>query len=107
MPKVVSRKEISIPEAKQTLEKLESPNPFQVRTLEYVNAFSKIDPSKAPELTDRLIKEFELDRKDAIEVVNCMPASIEELRVFFSTGRKRLIVTAKLESLLKVLDEYR
>ena len=107
MPKIVDRKEITIPEAKQVLESLENPNPFQTRTLEYANKFSKIDPSKASELVERLVKEFEIEKKDAIEVVNSMPASTEELRVFFSTGRKRLIVTAKLENILKVLDEYR
>lgn len=107
MPKIVDRKEITVPEAKQILERLENPNPFQARTLEYANKFSKLGPSKASELVDRLVKEFEIERKDAIEVVNSMPASVEELRVFFSTGRKRLIVTAKLENILKVLDEYR
>ncbi len=107
MPKLVERKEITVPETKQILEKLENPNPFQARTLEYVNKFSKLDPAKASELVERLIKEFEIERRDAIEVVNSMPESVEELRVFFSTGRKRLVVTAKLENVLKVLDEYR
>ena len=107
MPKVMNRKEITLPEAKQVLDSLENPNPFQMRTSEYVNKFSKLDSVKASELVDRLINEFEIDRKDAIEVVNCMPGSIEELRTFFSTGRKRLIVTAKLESILKILDEHR
>lgn len=105
--KVVTKKEITIGEAKEILEKIENPNPFQVRTLEYVNKFSKGDPSKMAELVERLVKEFEIERKDAIEVANCMPTSIEELRAFFSTGKKRLIVAAQLEKLLKLLDEYR
>ncbi|MFH0748336.1 MAG: RNA polymerase Rpb4 [Candidatus Bathyarchaeota archaeon] len=105
--KMVSKKEITIAEAKEILEKIENPNPFQARTLEYANKFSKGDPKKVSELVEKLIKEFEIERKDAIEVVNCMPASIEELRAFFSTGRKRLVITMQLEKMLHLLDEYR
>jgi DNA-directed RNA polymerase subunit F len=36
-----------------------------------------------------------------------MPSSLEELRVFFSSGRKRLIATTQLEEMLKLLDKYR
>ena len=107
MPKIEERKEITIPEVKEILEKMEDLNPFQMRTLEYTNKFSKNTPFQAVELVDRLINEFEIERKDAIEVINCMPISVEELRSFFSTGRKRLIITVKLEDMLKILDEYR
>jgi len=107
MPKMVDRKEITVSEAKQILEKFENLNLFQTRALEYANKFSKIDPSKAAELVDKLVGEFEIERRDAIEVVNCMPTSVEELRAFFSIGRKRLIITAQLEKMLKILDEYR
>jgi len=103
----VNKKEITISEAKQILDKLENPNPFQIRTLEYVSKFAKIDPSKAVELVNKLVEEFEIERKDAIEVVNAMPSTLEELRAFFSTGRKRLIITTKLEKILKILNEYR
>ncbi len=105
--RIIEKKEITIAEAKQILEKLGNLNPFQARTLEYANKFAKVDPSKAEELISRLIKDFEIEKRDAIEVVNCMPASIEELRVFFSTGRKRLIITAQLEKMLELLNEYR
>lgn len=105
--KIVSKREITIAEAKQILEALENPNPFQVRTLEYANKFSKGDPSKAAELVEKLIKEFNIEKKDAIDVVNCMPTSVEELRAFFSTGKKRLIITAQLKKMLNFLDEYR
>ncbi len=105
--KIAERKEITIAEAKQILEKLDNPNPFQVRTLEYANKFAKVDPLKANELIEKLMKEFEIEKKDAIEVVNCMPTSTEELRAFFSTGRKRLIITTQLEKMLELLNQYR
>jgi len=105
--KMINRKAITIGEAKEILVKIENPNPFQVRTLEYVNKFSKGNPSKMDDLIERLVKDFEIERRDAIEIVNSMPTSIEELRVFFSTGKKRLVVSAQLEKMLKLLDEYK
>lgn len=107
MPKrIVGKKEITIPEAKALLDKIGNPSQFQIRTKEYVDKFSKADPVKAPELLEELLK-LKIERTDAIQVVNCMPSTIEELRVFFSTGRKRLVVTAQLEEMLKLIDKYR
>lgn len=107
MPKFVNKVEITIPEAKALLDKVQTPNQFQIRTIEYVNKFSKLDSEKAKELVETLIKQFEIEHVDAIQVVNCMPHSVEELRVFFSTGRKRLILTEQLERMLQLLDKYR
>lgn len=107
MPKrIVGKKEITIPEAKALLDKIENPSQFQIRTKGYVDKFSKADPAKAPELLEELLK-LKIERTDAIQVVNCMPSTVEELRVFFSTGRKRLVVTAQLEEMLKLIDKYR
>ena len=105
--RTVSRRLITIAEAKEILAKLEDPNPFQIRTLEYVNKFSKNNSTQAVDLVEKLVKEFDIERKDAIDVVNCMPSSVEELRTFFSTGKKRLIITAQLEKMLKILDKHR
>ena len=107
MPKrIVGRKEITISEAKALMDKIENPNQFQIRTKEYVDKFSKVDPVKAPELLEELLK-LKIERTDAIQVANCMPSTVEELRVFFSTGRKRLVVTAQLEEILKLIDKHR
>jgi len=54
---------------------------------------------------ERLVKEFELEVGEAVQIVNCMPETIEELRVFFP--RYKMVATEKLEAILKVLDEYR
>ncbi|MEM2094008.1 MAG: RNA polymerase Rpb4 family protein [Candidatus Bathyarchaeia archaeon] len=107
MPKVVSKMEITIAEAKALLDKVENPNQFQIRAKEYASKFSKLEPEKARELVNELIKLFGIERSDAIQVVNCMPRSVEELRVFFSTGRKRLVLTEQLEKMLQILDRYR
>lgn len=107
MPKrVVGRKEITISEAKALMDKIENPNQFQVRTKEYVDKFSRLDPAKAPELLQTLL-DLKVERNDAIQVINIMPSTIEELRVFFSSGRKRLVTTNQLEEMIKTLNKYR
>ena len=107
MPKrIVRRREITIPEAKALMDKIEEPNQYQLRTKEYVDKLSKMDPAKAPELLEELLN-LKIERSDAIQVINCMPSTAEELRVFFYTGRKRLVTAAQLEEMLKIIDKYR
>ena len=105
--KIIDKKVITISEAKEILEKIENLNLFQLRIMDYVKKFSKIDPAEAKELVDQLVEKFGIEREDVITVVNCMPTSIEELRVFFSGGRKRFILSSQLEEILKLLDDYR
>jgi len=80
---------------------------FQRRTLEYATRFSKNEPKKAEELTNVLIEKFEIDRDTVVQVVNCMPKGVSELRVFFATSKRKIIPTAQLEEILKILDKYR
>jgi DNA-directed RNA polymerase subunit F len=77
---------------------------FQRRTLDYVNKFSKVDAKTAEKLVEKLVKEFDLDEAEAIQVVNCMPETVDELRVFLAGGRK-IIETAKLEAVVTLLNE--
>ena len=86
---IISKKEITIPEVKAILEKIEEPTPFQLRTLGYASKFTK------------------LERVDAVQIVNSMPSSIEELRPFFAASRKKIIMTTRLSELLKLIDECR
>ena len=99
---IVNKKKITISEAKKILENVKDLNLYQLIILEYVKKFSKIDPTMAQELVDKLIQKFEIEKGDAIAVVNCMPSSLEELRMFFLGGRKRLILTSQLEEMLKL-----
>ena len=104
---IVKKKKITITEAKKLLENIEDLNLYQLRIMEYVKKFSKIDPTKAQALMEKLTQKFEIEKEDAISVVNCMPSSLEELRVFFLRGRKKFILTSQLEEMLKLLNEYR
>ena len=97
---------ITLPEAKETLEKLDKElSQFQRKTLNYISNFSKIDKENDEKLKEVLVSKIGLESKEAAQIINCMPESIEELRVFFP--RYKAIETEKLQEVLKYLDESR
>ena len=104
----LSENRLTLPQVKKLLEAIgeENLDQFQRRTLDYVNKFSKVDAAKAKKLLEKLVKEFDLDEVEAVQVVNCMPETVDELRVFLAGGRK-IIETAKLEAIISLLNESR
>jgi DNA-directed RNA polymerase subunit F len=104
----LSEKRLALPQVKKVLEAIgeENLDQFQRRTLDYVNKFSKLDAKVAEKLLEKLMKEFGLEEAEAVQVVNCMPETVDELRVFLASGRK-IIETAKLEAIITVLDDSR
>jgi DNA-directed RNA polymerase subunit F len=104
--KELSENRLTLPQVKKALEEIgeENLDQFQRRTLDYVNKFSKVDAKTAEKLVEKLVKEFDLDEAEAIQVVNCMPETVDELRVFLAGGRK-IIETAKLEAVVTLLNE--
>lgn len=104
----LSETKLTLPQVKKVLESVgeENLDQFQRRTLDYVSKFSKVDPVKAEELLAMLIKEYELDEVEAVQIINCMPETVDELRVFLAGGRK-IIETGKLEKIVSILNESR
>ncbi|MGA2681747.1 MAG: hypothetical protein ABSF44_08115 [Candidatus Bathyarchaeia archaeon] len=104
----VSESRLTLPQVKKLLETIgeENLDQFQRRTLDYANKFSKVDPVKAEELLQVLVKEYEIDEAEAIQIINCMPESVDELRVFLAGGRK-IIETTKLRAIVELLSENR
>jgi DNA-directed RNA polymerase subunit F len=106
--KPIEEKPLTVPQVKQALEALgeEQLDQFQRRTLDYTAKFSKIEPENVEVLLQKLVKDFELEMNEAVEIVNCMPESVEEIRVFLGGGKK-IIETSKIEAILSLLNEYR
>lgn len=106
--KAVTEKNLTISQVKKLLEAKgeENLDQFQRRTFDYVSKFSKIEAEAAEKLVGKLVKEFGLEEEEAVQIVNCMPESVEELRVFLAGGRK-IIETSKLEAIVDLLDEHR
>lgn len=106
--KSTTEKKLTLPEVKKSLESLgeENLDQFQRRTFDYVTRFSKIETEDVERLLPQLINEFGLDEDEAVQVINCMPKSVEELRVFLAGGRK-IIETSKLATIVNLLNEHR
>jgi DNA-directed RNA polymerase subunit F len=104
----LSENKLTLPQVKKLLESIgeENLDQFQRRTLDYVNKFSKVEAGAAERLLEKLVKEFGLDEDEAVQIVNCMPESVDELRVFLAGGRK-IIETSKLEAIVGLLNELR
>jgi DNA-directed RNA polymerase subunit F len=102
----IREKNLTIPQVKKLLVSLgeENLDQFQRRTLDYASKFSKVDAEASEKLMEKLVEKFGLEEEEAIQVVNCMPKSVEELRVFLSGGRK-IIEASKLEAIVNLLDE--
>jgi DNA-directed RNA polymerase subunit F len=100
-----NERRLTLPQVKSVLEELgeENLDQFQRRTLDYLNKFSKVDAKVAEKLLKKLVKEFDLEEAEAVQVVNCMPENVDELRAFLASGRK-IIETSKLEAIIALLD---
>jgi DNA-directed RNA polymerase subunit F len=105
--KILKVRPITIPEVRSILETLgeENLDQFQRRSLDYAAKMSYLDTESAKKLFEELVAEGVLE-EEAVQIVNIMPKTIEELRVFFASGR-RIIDTSVLEKILSILDKYR
>ncbi|MBE0633058.1 hypothetical protein MUP51_08940 [Candidatus Bathyarchaeota archaeon] len=103
---VAEKREITVAEARRLLmDKAEELDPLQRRVLEYTIRFSKLDSESAKELTEKLMKEADIDRGLAVQMVNAMPETIPEIRTFL--GRQRIIAEDALNKILDIIDKYR
>lgn len=110
MPRrIITEEDITIAEAKSMLEKASKEageiGEFQRRTIDYVSKFAKLNANQAKKLVKELVKEFKIEKSEAIQVVNCMPKSVEELRTILATKGK-IIETEKLEKILETVNKY-
>jgi len=106
--KAMRERALTIPEVKKVLELIgeENLDQFQRRSFDYASKFSRVEEDKAEKLVSTLVGQYGLEEEEAIQIVNCMPQSIEEIRVFLGGGRK-IIETSKLQGILNLLDECR
>ncbi|RLE72098.1 MAG: hypothetical protein DRJ37_03610 [Thermoprotei archaeon] len=109
MPEVLSEKMITIAEVKKILEdsmKKGELNSIQLITLEYARSFTKIKEDGIEEVRRFLIEAKGLPEEVAIQIMNIMPKSIEELRTILATVSKTF-TTEELTEIINELDKYR
>ena len=98
------KKLLTIPEANQILQKIDvdKADQIQKRTLDYTTKFAKSQSDAAKKLKKQLEDDCGLSEEEAVELINIMPKSVEELRTFTS-GWRKLLSTETLEKILKIL----
>jgi len=106
--KALKERIVTVPQVKEALDAIgeEQLDQFQRRSLDYATKFTKVDPDKVDLIIKEFVETFEVDEEEAVQMVNAMPESIQEIRVFLAGGRK-IIETSKLEKILSFLDKYR
>ncbi|MFQ6085743.1 MAG: hypothetical protein ACE5OY_05720 [Candidatus Bathyarchaeia archaeon] len=102
---VKSEREVTQAEAKRILEKKKNLDELQRRTLDYASKFSRLDAETTEKLVDEISRKFDLERGVVVQIVNCMPTSQEEIRIFL--GRERILPSSTLEGIKQLLDRYR
>ena len=104
MTDIIKKEVITLPQVKKVLEAIKPDEMDQIQrwTYDYVRKFAKTGSELAEKMVKRLVEECELKPEEAIEIVNIMPTSIEELRAF-TYGWKKLILTETLEKMLNIL----
>ena len=86
--KVLEKKTMTIPEVLEVLEDLHKKrngefDSFQENSLIYARTFAKIPTTKIDKIKKMLMKSHNLDEFLAIQIINLLPATREELRVIF------------------------
>lgn len=104
MTEVYKREIITLSEVKRILESIPIDEMDQIQrwTYDYSKKFTKVEYDGVKDMVNRLVNECELTNEEAVELINVMPKSLEELRAF-TFGWKKLIVTEKLEKIKTIL----
>ena len=106
--KALKERIVTVPQVKEALESIgeEQLDQLQRRSLDYATKFTKTDSIAIDTVLNELVEKFEMEEEEAVQILNAMPESIQEIRVFLAGGRK-IIETSKLEKILVFLNKYR
>jgi len=105
MTGIIKKEVISLPQVKVILEAVRPDEMDQIQrwTYDYAGKFAKADSKIARKMVKELVEQCELKEEEAVEIVNVLPTSLEELRAF-SFGWKKLVLTETLEKMLKIIQ---
>ena len=106
MTEIMKKEIVTLPHVKEILESVKPDDMDQIQrwTADYVTKFAKVDSKKAQKMVRQLVEQCDLTEEEAVEIVNIMPVSQEELRAF-TFGWKKLILTETLDKMLNILKE--
>ncbi len=104
MPKeIISEEEVTLPQVKKILAQRgkEGELSFQQSiTLEHAGSFSRMAPAVSVKVVDKILKSYDLNRSQAVQIVNIAPTTIEELKSILSSRSTSLTD----EQLIEIVD---
>jgi DNA-directed RNA polymerase subunit F len=104
MTEIIKKEIVTLSHVKEILESVKPDDMDQIQrwTADYVSKFAKVESKKAQRMARQLVEQCDLTEEEAVEIVNIMPTSFEELRAF-TFGWKKLILTETLTKMLNIL----
>ena len=104
MPKeIISEEEITLPQVKKVLTQRgkEGELSFQQSiTLEHASTFSKMAPAVSIKIVEKLMKDYNLTRPQAVQVVNIAPVNPEEMKTILDARSSNLTD----EQIIEIVD---
>jgi len=104
MPKeIISEEEITLPQVKKVLTQRgkEGELSFQQSiTLEHASTFSKMAPAVSIKMVEKLMKDYNLTRSQAVQVVNIAPTNPEEIKTILDARSTSLTD----EQIIEIVD---
>ncbi|HUT80009.1 MAG TPA: hypothetical protein VMZ29_02310 [Candidatus Bathyarchaeia archaeon] len=108
MPKqIINKESVSLPEVVAIFNKRKKNgelNYLQRIALEHAQKSSEITGKQARILIKKMMTEFELNEKIAINIINFMPETLDELRIFLQDA-SRVFTKEEVEKMLNLLRE--
>jgi len=104
--KIIKERKITMGEVLDVLNEEDELGQFQLRVLDYVKKMTKINGKKSEELVKKLLELGDVTEEEAVQIVNIMPKSKEELKTIFY-HRKTIIMEEFLNKILEILDAFR
>jgi len=108
--KILSQRMIALPQAAKIVEEVKEKyglSQLQEKVLDYLKKFSKINEEKAVELLEKLTKEYGVSEFSAVQIVNIMPKTVDELRAILAKETTKVFLPEDLEKMLSTINEYR
>jgi len=110
LPKeIVKEEEVTLPKVKKILElrqEMGELSYIQKVTLDYAIKLSKLPEEKAEALLEQLMNKASLPRPLAVQIVNVMPKTIDELRTILA-GQSKVYLPSEMEKILSIINEFR
>ncbi|MHA2026324.1 MAG: RNA polymerase Rpb4 family protein [Candidatus Thorarchaeota archaeon] len=104
MPKeIISEEEVTLPQVKKLLAQRgkEGELSFQQSiTLEHASSFARMAPAVSVKVVEKIIKNYDLNRSQAVQIVNIAPTTVEELKSILSSRATSLTD----EQLIEIVD---